>query len=209
MFTLIKREVEDGITYFIAAAVLSAIIILILVYTMYWRESGETNVHLLILPGLLPLVLLMFGAMGVSQMYTDKNRKISSFLSTLAVTRNQILIARVVAGILAILIFMVPWIITAVILLRIFAPPLPLYMDLLAESFVTMFLLAFGCYCVGLQTGWSSGKVVPTLGGLGLACILCTLIVVKGFGFEANVLLLLFIAASLVRTWRCYMSSSI
>ena len=209
MFALIKREIEDSITYFIGAAALSAVIILILVYTMYWRESGETNVQFLTLPGLMPLVLLLFCAMGVSQMYTDKNRKISSFLSTLAVTRNRILIARIIAGILVILTFMVPWIITVVISLRVFAPPIPLYSDIFIESHSTIFLLAFGCYCVGLQTGWSSGKIAPTLGGLALACVLAPLIVVKGFGVEANVLLLLFIAASLVRTWRCYMSSSI
>ncbi len=155
------------------------------------------------------IVISGFFAMGAAQMYTDKNRKISAFLSTLPVSRSRILIARMVTGTLAILTLIVPQVIVTIILLRIFAPPVPMYSGFIAEVFAGIFLTAFACYCIGLQAGWSSSSILPAMGGLGLTCILVSLILIKGFGLHIIVILILFITASLIRIWHLFTSTSL
>jgi hypothetical protein len=207
MFTLIKREIEDHIAYFIGAALLSAILIVLSILAISANEASEPVVFVgLWIPTIIVLIIGLAG-MGVSQMYTDRNRRISAFLCGLPVTRGQILTARIITGILAILTFLVPVTITAVVLLRLFAPPVPIYSGFIFDIFIVIFLMGFACYCLGLQTGWTSSRVTPTLSGVALAFVLVPLILVKGFGLHIAVMLLLFIIASLVRTWHKFTST--
>lgn len=209
MFTLIKREIEDHIVYFLGAALFSAVLVAVIVSMVYHHESEVTLIAALSL--LFPTTLVVvfgFCAMGASQMHTDRTRKISAFLSTLPVTRGRILIARIVTGILAILVLLVPLAVMAEILLRRFVPPYLVYPTFVAEIFTVIFLMGFACYCLGLQTGWSLSKVIPTLGSLLLTFILVPLILIKGFGAYMVVILLLFIVACLIRTWHRFMSTS-
>jgi len=212
MFTLIKREIEDHIAYFIGAAILSGILIVLSILAIHVHEDSEPIAFVgLLIPAIIVLIIGL-PAMGVSQMYTDKNRRISAFLCGLPVTRGQILAAKIITGILAILTFLVPLTITAVVLLRLFAPLAPIYSGysgLIFDIFIATFLMSFACYCLGLQTGWTSSKITPTLGGVALAFVLVPLILVKGFGLHIAVLLVLFIIASLVRTWHRFMSTSL
>ena len=209
MFTLIKREIEDHIAYFIGAIILSGILIALLTSAIYYDEPGERPVFVgLSIPAIVVLII-GFASMGVSQMYTDRNRKISAFLTGLPVTRGRILIARIITGILAILIVLLPLLITGTVLWRIFAPPIPIFPGLIFDLSVTVFLMGFACYCIGLQTGWKSSRITPTLGGLVLTCILVPLIVVKGFGLQIKITLIVFIVASLIRTWQKFMSTAL
>jgi len=209
MFTLIKREIEDHIAYFIGAAVLSAVLIALLISAMYHPESGDMPVFIGLSIPVIVILIIGFPAMGATQMYTDRTRKISTLLSTLPVSRRQILLARIITGILAILTLLLPLTITMVILFPLFTPPIQMYPGLVWEIFAAVFLMAFACYCLGLLTGWNSSKIIPTLGGLVLISILLPLILVKGFGLHVVVILLLFIIASLVRTWHTFMSTSL
>jgi hypothetical protein len=214
MFTLIKREIEDHIAYFIGAGIISGLLI-VLSTLLAFHNYDSPNAPVLSIGLWIPVIIVLIiglAGMGVSQMYTDRNRRISAFLCGLPVTRGQILAARIVTGILAILTFLVPLTITAVVLLRLFAPPVPIhsgYSGFIFDIFIVTFLMGFACYCLGLQTGWTSSKVTPTLGGAALAFVLVPLIVVKGFGLHIVVILLLFIIASLVRTWHRFMSTSL
>ncbi|MHC4642324.1 MAG: hypothetical protein ACYS32_11820 [Planctomycetota bacterium] len=216
MFTLIKREIEDHIAYFIGAGILSGILIILSIVAISASEASEP----IILVGLwIPLIIvLMIGlpGMGVSQMYTDRNRKISAFLCGLPVTRSQILTARIITGILAILTFLVPLAITAMVLWHLFAPAGPIYSvyssvfsGYIFDIFITAFLMSFACYCLGLQASWTSSRITPTLGGVALVFVLVPLIVIKGFGLHIAVFLVLFIMASLVRTWHRFTSTSL
>ncbi len=209
MFTLIKREIEDHLAYFIGAVILSAVLTALLASTFYYYDAKERPVFVgLSIPAIIVLVI-GFAGMGVSQMYTDRNRKISTFLSALPVTRCRILVARIITGILAILVVLVPLTVTGTILWRLFAPPIPIYPGLIFDIFITAFLMAFACYCLGLQTGWTSSRITPTLGGLVLTCILVPLILVKGFGLLIKIILVLFIIASLIRTWQKFKSTAL
>ena len=217
MFTLIKREIEDHIVYFIGAAVISGILAVLSIFIVF--EDTRVTSGVFILPSItgpivVAAIVVMVGlcGMGVSQMYTDRSRRISAFLSTLPVTRGQILAAKIIVGTLAILTFLVPLTITAVVLLRLFSSPVQIhsgYSKIIFDIFVVTFLMNFACYCIGLQTGWTSNRVTPTLGGMALTSLLVPLILVKGFGLHIVVILLLFIIASLVRTWHRFMSTSL
>ena len=212
MFTLIKREIQDHIVYFIGAAAFSAVFIIMSISVIHQYDPKEPPVFSIGL-GVPAATIVIFGicAMGATQMYLDKTRKISALLSTLAVSRNRILLARIIAGILAILTLLVPLTIAAVILMRFFTIliPIPMYPGMVFEISVVVFLMAFACYCIGLQTGWNSSALTPSLGALFLTCIFVPLIFVKGFGVHIVVILLLFIIASLLRTWHTFMTTSL
>jgi hypothetical protein len=209
MFTLIKREIEDHLAYFIGAIILSAVLTALLASALFYDEPTDRPVFVgLSIPAIVVLTI-GFASMGVSQMYTDRNRKISTFLTGLPVTRCRIFTARIVTGILAILIVLVPMIITGTILWRLFTPPIPIYLGLIFDLSVTVFLMGFACYCLGLQTGWTSSRITPTLGGLVLTCIIVPLFIVKGFGPYIKVILVLFIVASLIRIWQKFKTTAL
>jgi len=213
MLTLIKREIRDHNVYFLGAIILTAILICLTVFATYkiiYQYDHEDAVAYIGL--LLPIIVILmigFSGMGVSQMYTDRARKISAFLSTLPVSRNQILLARIVTGILAILVVVLPFIITSLVMTYLFTPPIPFFPGMIFDIFAVIFLLGFACYCLGLMTGWTAGKIAPTLGCLGLTFILTTLIIVKGFGTSAKGILILIIVACLIRTWQKFTSASL
>ena len=209
MLTLIRREIRDHIVYFIAAVVFSAILIALLTAAAYHFESSESAVFVGLSIPMLVILVLGFSAMGVTQMYIDRNRRISAFLSALPVTRSRILTARIVAGLLAILIVLVPLAIAAIILGRLIAPPIPIFAGYIADILTTIFLMVLACYCLGLLTGWTANKIAPTFGALGLNLVLVSLVFVKGFGPDIKFLLVLVIVACLIRTWHKFMSTSL
>jgi hypothetical protein len=209
MFTLIKREIEDHLAYFIGAIIISAALTALLTSAIYYNEPGDSPVFVGLSIPVIIVLIIGFSGMGVSQMYTDKNRKISTFLSGLPVTRGRILTARIITGILAILVVLVPLTVTGTILWRLFAPPIPIYPGLIFDLSVTVFLMGFACYCLGLQTGWTSSRIIPSLGSLVLTCILVPLIIVKGFDIHIKVILVLFIIASLIRTWQKFKTTAL
>jgi len=210
LLTLIKNEIHDYIVFFFGALMFSVVLIGIAISIIYNYKPVETPLFSIGL-GILVITIAILGLslMGAIQMYTDKTRNISAFLLTLPVRRNQILIARIVTGLLAILTFFVPATIAVVFLSQLFIHPVPMYSGMIFEIAETIFLMAFACYCLGLQTGWSSNKITPILGGLVLTFILVTLIVVKGFGFHSNIILILLIIASLVRIRHKFMSTTL
>lgn len=207
MLTLIKREIRDHALFFIGAFILSAVMIVLSIATLdghRWIEDEETWGI-----GAIALTIIVFVlfAMGAVQMDSDRIRKISAFISILSVSRVRILLAKIIAGLLAILIALVPLAVTVTILLRIHAPPIPVFHVMVLEIFSGAFLITLACYFIGLQAGWNSGRLPPVIIGLFLICILLTLILIKGFTLEITVILLLFIVASLIRTWHLFMST--
>lgn len=212
MFTLIKREIEDNVAYFIGAAILSSLIIFII---LSWTHDIDlatlSPAPLVACAALLIPGIFVFCGMGVHQMYADKNKNISRFMSMLPVSRGQILTARVIAGIAAIAVLILPLVITAGIMLDRLSISMQfqIYQGFVFEIFSVTFLMTLACYCIGLQNGWTSGKVAPTIGSLGLTAIFLPLIFIKGFGLLCAVILLLFIIASITRTWQNFKSTSL
>lgn len=210
MFTLIKREVYDHLAYFVLVVVFSGIFIGVLISSAYEYDPRNPPV-VSIGAGFVvaTIAVLGFCLMGASQMYTDRTRKISAFLSTLPVSRSRILVARIITGILAIVVLVVPVAITAAFLQRVHSGAVLKYPGVVSDVSMVSFLAVFACYCMGLQSGWNSNKLAPALGGLLPTCVLITLMIIKGFGLYIMVMLVLFIAACLVRTWHKFMSTSL
>jgi ABC-type transport system involved in multi-copper enzyme maturation permease subunit len=208
MFALIKREIQDHLVFFFGVFIFTTFLVLISLPTInhYEIHHSEALMVVLAVPAVI-ILIISFCAMGFSQMYNDRNRKISAFLTTLPVSRNQILLARIITGTLALLIFFLPLIVTASILLRIYTPPIPIYSDMIFEISLTAFLMAFACYCIGLQAGWNPGKLMHILGGLVLSGFLILLIIIKGFGFEISVILVFFNIAGLIRIRQTFIST--
>ena len=159
MWTLLKREIQDNAVYFLAATLFAtALVISILSIAYNVREQQIPDSAIALFIPIAIIVSLGFVAMGVSQMKNDKSAKISLFLTSLPVSRNRILTIRIITGILAILVLMVPILITAIFLLKLFDIQYPVYQGFAGEIFTASFLLAFACYCLGLQMGWSNSN---------------------------------------------------
>jgi len=204
MYTLIKREIEDHIVYFLGAFVLSLFFTGLIIASRFGSEPVEGLGIILaaLVVTFLAITTLGTCALGTSQMYTDRNRKISAFLSTLPVSRNQILAARVLSGILILLVLLAAPAITVEVLLSTLRQEQAVYKYFTVEIFSTLYLLGFGIYCTGLMGGFSSSKIVPTLGSLVLSIVLMTIILIKGPCVEASIILLIYVSASLAYTWR-------
>jgi len=208
MLTLLKREIQDNIAFFAAAALFSAILILATVSVIY-REDPEM-VPVLSLSLLIPTLgftLLGFYAMGSGQMRFDKSRKISHLLVTLPVSRHQILIARIITGLLAILLLLVPPAITAQILMRLHPWSYPIYPNFVAEIFTGILLAGLACYCLGLQLGYHTSIGLSMLACPFISAIVGSAILIKGFGLHTIAILLVVITASLIRTWQKFLST--
>jgi len=206
--TLMKREIIDHAAYFVGAVLLSGLTTFMMATMILSMEARELQN---VVPGAsIPVVLLAvvgLCGLGVSQMYTDRTRKISALLIVLPTTRWQIFLARVAAGFLVVLILLVPLAIACAILIDMRTEQVPLYAGVLGDIWRSVFLICLACYAVGLYAGWDRRSLAPTLSVLPVAMLIPLLVIIKGFGLEVAGLLLIFTAACLAATW-CRFSSS-
>jgi len=206
VLSLIGREIRDQLVYVLAPCVISLMVIGIGVFTFVWGIQ-EASVYF---GGILiAFVFLGFSILGAAQMYGDRANRVSALLSTLAATREKILLSRVIVGGLTVLAALIPVFITAVVLLQLYVPPFEFYSGVVVEVSVALILAGFLCYCVGLQTGWTTSRVVLVGGTLFVTSACASLIAIKGFGPQALLILVLLSAALLVRTWSQFVSRSL
>jgi hypothetical protein len=206
MWTLIGRELRDHASHIALAGFVSAFTIAIAAVVAAW---GMTEAWQGIAAAMMPLLFATFCTLGTSQMYSDRANRISALLATSAVTRNGILAARVLSGALVILATLVLILITILVILWMIGSPLSLRWGPIVEVFTTAVLASFACYCAGLLSGWTTSKVIPILGTFLGVLLLLLLVVVKGLGIPAILLLLLFSATCLLNVWHRYTSVSL
>lgn len=216
MLTLIKHEFSEN--SFVAVLVMLlgivACAIIFLFSAFYFSEFGDSPFSLpmpmiKVFYWSMPFLPLIFGVMGAHQMNYDRSNKISTFLSTLAVTRQRIFAARITAGLILILVGLVPFIIACAILLALFPQPVPGLNVLLAKMFFVAFLADLAGYALGLLLGWHNQKSIPFIGVFVITAILIGLVTIKGFSLQCCVILVLIIAAALVRAWQKFLSASL
>ncbi|MCL5278902.1 MAG: hypothetical protein M1376_03220 [Planctomycetes bacterium] len=206
MLTLIAREIRDNIVSVALPCLVSALGITVAVIFAFSRGNGGTFPVTIMFT---PILLLAFCSLGASQAYGDRANRISSLLATLGITRNRIFAARVLAGLLIVLICLVPLAVTTIFLLWRFAPPLEFYGRMVAEISLTVLLAAVACYFAGLLVGWTTSKAWLLAGCVLLLLSLASLVVIKGFGPAAMALLALFLGATLWYTWHTFTSASL
>lgn len=198
MASLVLREIRDNVVHVLALGVISILAIGGLVYVFYYHMPGAA------LSFSIATVLVLWAwlsVLGTAQMYGDRANRISSLLATLAVTRDRILLARVLVGVLTVLGTLAPVLLTEIILLRTYVMPPVFYRRMAVEVSITTILMGVACYCVGLAVGGTANKAWLIPGNL-LSLVLCvSLVVFEGCGPKAMVILLIFIAAILTRAW--------
>jgi len=214
MLALIKREIADAAVFFLITAIFVLILTGMLVYRVAigWGSDqilGVPSTMYKIFGNFFPFIFLIAAVLGALQMYLDRDKKISSYLSTLATTRRQILSAKIITGVLWILLVILPIAATDAVLLKVFPMVAVPDAGFLIRIFVTIFLCGLACYSFGLLVGWHSGKSLPALGIILVTPILVSLIVIKGFGLQTIIFFLLFISAAIIRTWQKFMSLSL
>ncbi|OHB68708.1 MAG: hypothetical protein A2Y77_17090 [Planctomycetes bacterium RBG_13_62_9] len=213
MLTLIGREISDHVAYVLGCCVISLMITGITIYDLLW----ETEPISLGLCGTLAFFLFAsFLSLGVAQMYGDRANRISSLLSTMAVTRTRILAARVLVGVLVVVGSVVLFVVPVAIVLQMIASPqgvyrriVEFYSHTILEVLTSFVLISLACYCIGLQVGWTTNKVRLLLGSLLLLALILSLVWIKGPGPQAMLILVVFIAAALGHTWYRFTSASL
>ncbi len=212
MLTLIKREIEEAIVFF--AINVAAVITIVSVLT-YHVATGQVNNPFFGVPSIvyetLPLFLLMpfiSAIFGVVQMSAGKEKNTTSFLATLATTRKKILTARIIAGLLWILLVLLPVAIAYILLLRLFPRAALPDAGFFIKAFTTVCLCNIACYALGLQMASGSNKQLTLLPAIAIVPVLLSIIVIKGFGAAVILTYLLFAIFAMVRTWQKFMSAS-
>jgi hypothetical protein len=206
---LIKRQIVDGVGYFVIAIFASAVLIVVNICIALTEELGYPSLYTVILIITMPILFCIGSyALGLSQAYNDRTSGITALLSVMPLTRGQILLAQVVVAALVILIALGPLAIVGAILWGFLGPPEWLFRDWVSDVFVGMSLTAFGCYCLGLYAGQRAETFTSGLRALLLAPILLLLIIVKGFGWPLIIVLLPFVVVSLLRCRRSSGSNS-
>ena len=204
LFILTKRQLIDGVPYFVAATVIGVILPLVTLIAAFkcsvfdlLNAPFHTTAMFIPLPFLIALGLC---ARGIAQTYTDRTKGISETLAVLPTTRAQIALSHIINGTILVMIVLIPVAITLVALCVLRRPLIPPFWQLASNAFLGIFLMALACYCLGLQMGHTTDTFMLALGALPLAATLLLLILVEGFGNRLNVILLLFITASLLRS---------
>ncbi len=198
MFTLIKRELTDSIIPIIQAAVATGIILaLIFFYNSTEQKPVEKAISLTAF--LLFLNMLVLYVAASFQIRSDRNKKIFSFLSTLPTTRNQIFLAKIIAAVISILTIIIPVAVTALILIKksVPAPVFSAYQPIILKVSAIIFLMYLAIYCFGLQNGWGQKKLSSVVSFFVLNFVIALSLIIKGFGYEILILLLLLVIALL------------
>jgi len=211
MFTLILREIEDKWVFLFAAALLACICSFSVGWWMCVLGNDISAITIILVVNAV-FGIFVFCGLGASQMYWDRMKRISALLSTLPVTRNQIFTTRVTAGLLVVVIGFMPAVVTVEVISNFIGPSsvnnLAPFNGLTAGLWFPLFLFCLASYCIGLQMGWTSNKMV-TLGAWLLSLILSGVIWVKGFELQACLILVPFIVCCLFCAWRTFSTTAL
>ncbi len=200
---------------FTIAIITSAIAVVILAsQAAYWNSfvSAEALLNKIILKTftvLMSWLAIPCVILGSTQMSGDRDKKVSSFLSTLATTRRQIMLARIISGLLWIIILLLPFAATFAIVRYIW----PQVISMEVRFFITLLcitgLIHLVCYCIGLRMSWQQNKVLRVVYTIVPIPIVLSIFVIRGLNAETAIILLLFATALIVQTWQKFMSTSL
>lgn len=205
MFALLKKELDDLTIAFALAAIIVTVTLGIVISSIVFGDSYTIPIGIpvpmlqvfFLLIGVVPIAMTVCGGL---QMQADRSKKISAYLATLATTRQRILIARIIAGVVLIICFITPFAIADVILLTRIPSLVPIDSQLLRNFFITSFLMNFAGYFLGLSMGWNWAKRGPAIGSIAMIVLIESIVLFKGFGCETWTLLALIAAVCLIKT---------
>ena len=142
MFTLIKREIESILLYLIIPLVFVVVAVSSLIYIVAYNLSefppvGIPWIMFSIFWFSMVFLPLISAGIGSAQMYSDRSKRISTYLCTLATSRGRILTARLIAGSCSFLIVLIPLAVTDLILLQVYPRMVPIDSMPLIKLFIS------------------------------------------------------------------------
>lgn len=214
MLRLIRRELEDYMLLLLTAAIVATVFVCITITSI---TTGRHGSRLEIwIPNIMFITFftlwflpVAFALIGTAQMHVDKIRKVPAFLATLATNRSQILSAKIIAGIIYILVATVPILVTDIILMRTYYPASVAGVGIFLKMFGLLFLACLMGYAVGLQAGTSTSKIVAVLGPIVTVPFLISIAVFKGLDGQTAGLFAIITIAVLIRVWQKFKTSSL
>jgi len=214
MLTLIKRELESVAVFLVLPLFIMAGVIVWMVFDvqyMYRKTLPLLIPQSMVDAFIYPFCILpfFFSGLGAYMMQSDRTKQISRFFITLATTRNQVLLSRYLAGILSILVLLLPLAIADALLLRRYPRVIPYSLTPLVMMFVVTFLSNCLGLTVGIWLGQHSSKIISILGTFLLVIILLGVVLIQGWAWQSGLLLLLFTATGTVRIWQIFSKASL
>ena len=167
LLILIKRQIVDDAVYFVAAVtglciLILTILVLVFLYSPRDMSPLERITYLFHVPFLLALG---FCTLGIAQSHGDRLAGRLTWLSAQPVYRWQVVLARVISGLLLLTSAFGLMVLIASIYVRLM--PADVYSRrLLTEVFVSVFLMSLACYGLGLRVARSTSSVTRALASL-------------------------------------------
>jgi ABC-type transport system involved in multi-copper enzyme maturation permease subunit len=204
MWTLIKREMRDNIIFLLLGLIAAGICQGVIASSFFEMETkfapvGIYETAYIIFLFFLPALAVLATAMGGVQMYLDRSRKVSAFLGTLAVTRGRLLTAKMLAGAVFLVAAILPLAAGQIIYLQAVPRLIPPDYSLLVRMYIGSLLCALACYMLGSNLGLGRNRIAAFFAGIAGCALLVSLIIIKGFGTETMLLLVVTSAVLCVR----------
>jgi len=210
MLALIKREFLDGLAVLVGGTIYVLIWIVVLVtLTIDSSHRPPLSIPEPMIEFLVSLCIsipLFFILLGTVQGYIDKNRKVYTFLCTLAATRHRLFTARIIFGLSLILWMVLLVAATYAALLVIYPPLMPYDVMFPVKMLLTLLLLSVTGFFLGTQWGWARHWFFTVCSAILLLAIILCIIVIKSFHWQSWILLSTIAAAALIRSWQKFMT---
>jgi ABC-type transport system involved in multi-copper enzyme maturation permease subunit len=205
MWTLVRREIEDQGILFVLVFVAG------IVYAGWAATAFPSGGS--IPPDRVPdqaYVMFFYLLLSLStggallaalQIAGDRNRGVSRVLTTLTVTRSQILLSKWLAGLVWLLLGLLPAALVCGVLTHRWVQVIPVDVSIVVPLITGTGLLALASYGFGMQIAMAARPSWVVLGSLAFAAGLISLVFIKGVGLHTHVLAASVGLACLVRTW--------
>jgi hypothetical protein len=152
------------------------------------------------------LLCILLLAVGANRMVFDRANGISTFYTSHLITRGQVFIMRLLLGAMFVVLFYIPlecWFVWRLLQWHAAASEYP-PVEKLGGMMFFLLLFLMGCYNLGMKTGLYNKRLTYILGTACLGALFLSFIVLKGFGSEAAVILVILNAAIIYSTWCDY-----
>ena len=205
MWTLLKREVEDQLVLFV-------LVILAGISFAGWMAGVFPSMKTIPQTRVPYELYAMFyfllvglsiggGVLAGLQMAGDRTRGVSRFLSTLTATRSQILVCKWIAGLIWVILGILPAAVVCAILAQRWVRIVPIDTSPIVWMITGTALSIWASYAFGMQAVMAKRPAWVVLGSLFFTAGLLSVVVIKGFGLHTHLLAALVGLACLVRTW--------
>jgi len=211
MWTLFKRECEDVWYYLIAAILLVGGSIAFFEFAEY--SDKPSNPEGYIVPGFIfgyVLLCILLLGVGANRMVFDRANGIFTFYAGHLTTRCRFFIVRLLLGAMFVVLFYIPalcWLLWKLSQQATSPPDVPA--GKLAGMAVFLFLLPLTGYNLGLRMGQVNKKIIHNLGSICLGVMLFSFAILKGFDFEAVIVLLALNVSLIYSAWQRYAAAAL